>query len=100
MDAETFSLPPPPGLSVENVAGNAVVLSFPVPDATGPAARLTAAERAIAEGLLAGLSNFQLALRRGVSKHTVANQVAAVFIKLKVRSRLDLALLMRNSVNP
>jgi DNA-binding CsgD family transcriptional regulator len=99
MDIETNTLPPPPGLSLETVAGNAVVLSFPVPDATGRAARLTAAERAIAEGLLAGLSNFQLALRRGVSKHTVANQVAAVFAKLKVRSRLDLALLMRNDAS-
>jgi DNA-binding NarL/FixJ family response regulator len=99
VETVTFPLPPPPGLSVEPLVDggrDALVLSFPVPEARGSAAALTAAERAIVEGLLGGLTNLELALRRGVSKHTVANQIAAVFTKLKVRSRLDLALLVRN----
>jgi DNA-binding NarL/FixJ family response regulator len=53
-------------------------------------AGLTAAERAVAEDVLRGLSNRRIAARRGVSQRTVANQLAAVYRKLAVRSRLEL----------
>lgn len=98
MDTKIAPVPPPPGLSLEALeanAANALVLSFPVPEANGHASRLTNAERAVAQGILAGLTYGQVAERRGVSHRTVANQMAAVFAKLKVSSRLDLALLMR-----
>jgi DNA-binding NarL/FixJ family response regulator len=66
-----------------------VVVSVPVaPDA----ASLTAAERAILQLLLTGASNREIAARRGTALATVVNQVSAVFRKLCVRSRAELAL--------
>jgi DNA-binding NarL/FixJ family response regulator len=98
MDSKVAPLPPPRGLSIERIesdGSNAIVLSFPVPEAKRHASELTNAERAVAHGILHGLTYEQVAERRGVSQRTVANQMAAVFAKLKVRSRLDLALLLR-----
>jgi len=54
-------------------------------------AGLTAAERAVAADVLRGWSNRRIAARRGVSERTVANQLAAAYRKLGVRSRLELA---------
>jgi len=98
MDTELAPLPPPHGLSIERLepdGSDALVLSFPVPEAKQHAARLTNAERAVAQAILNGLTYVEVAERRGVSQRTIANQMAAVFTKLKVSSRLDLALLMR-----
>jgi DNA-binding NarL/FixJ family response regulator len=66
-----------------------VVLSFgsPVNDSSSV---LTAAERAVFDRLLAGDSNLAIAERRGVSKSTIANQVASIFQKLHVGSRAEL----------
>jgi DNA-binding NarL/FixJ family response regulator len=52
---------------------------------------LTPAERAVAESVLAGASNAQIARERRRSVRTVANQIASLFKKLRVRSRLELA---------
>jgi DNA-binding CsgD family transcriptional regulator len=52
---------------------------------------LTAAERDIASGVLEGLSNSELACRRGTSVRTIANQLAALYTKVGVGSRLELA---------
>ncbi len=52
--------------------------------------RLTAAEREVARLMAAGLSNADIARRRGSSPRTVANQAASIFGKLGVRSRLEL----------
>ncbi len=58
--------------------------------------RLTAAEQGVAGLVAAGLSNAEIARRRGVSPRTVANQAASIFRKFGVRSRLGLhALLAR-----
>jgi DNA-binding CsgD family transcriptional regulator len=51
---------------------------------------ITAAERVVLGLAAAGLSNAQIAARRGVSPRTVANQIASAFRKLGVRSRLEL----------
>ncbi len=56
------------------------------PRATG----VTAAERAVLALAAAGLSNAEAAARRGVSPRTVANQMASLFRKLGVHSRLEL----------
>ena len=66
-----------------------VILSFPL-GAEVPES-LTPAEAAVALLLLEGLSDALIARRRNVSKRTVANQVAAIFRKLGVRSRIELA---------
>jgi DNA-binding CsgD family transcriptional regulator len=83
---------PPPGLEVESVElGGETVLVFSWPAGEPediPA--LTAAERAMLEGILAGHSNAVIARGRRTSLRTVANQVASLFRKLGVSSRAQL----------
>lgn len=52
---------------------------------------LTPAERAVARALLDGLSDRNIARARGSSRHTISKHVAAIYRKLGVRSRLELA---------
>lgn len=54
-------------------------------------AKLTDAERAVLAALLSGSTNRHIAQRRNCSEHTVANQVQAIFRKVGVRSRSELA---------
>lgn len=56
-----------------------------------PPRDLTRAEREVVEHVVAGRSNAQIAARRGTSVRTVANQLAAIFRKLAVGSRRELA---------
>lgn len=73
-----------------SVAGeDLAVFSFPL---APPVLRadLSAAERAVAEDLLDGRSNAEIATTRCTSVRTVANQVASVFKKLGVHSRSQL----------
>jgi DNA-binding NarL/FixJ family response regulator len=80
-------------------SGSYVLLSFArgsgeaVPGgAAGLSGRgLTPAEQEVARGLLAGLSNVEIARLRGSSARTIANQVARLYSKLGVRSRAELA---------
>jgi DNA-binding NarL/FixJ family response regulator len=53
--------------------------------------RLTAAEREIVAGVLSGRSNAAIAQARRTSTRTVANQLAAIYRKLGVFSRWELA---------
>lgn len=57
-------------------------------------ARLTAAERAVTRALVTGRSNAEIAALRGVSVRTVANQLASIYEKLGVGSRLELVALI------
>lgn len=87
------SLPPPCGLRAAGFTlGEAeyLVLSYPAAPPALPGS-LTASERGVASSLLAGLSNRQIAVSRGVAVRTVANQVASVLRKAGVRSRFELA---------
>jgi len=54
-------------------------------------ANLTDAEREVLAALLAGSTNRYIAQRRNCSEHTVANQVQAIFRKVGVHSRSQLA---------
>jgi DNA-binding NarL/FixJ family response regulator len=58
---------------------------------------LTDAERTVLAYLLAGSTYSDIAQRRDSSEHTVANQVQAIFRKLRVRSRSELAVRLQNS---
>ncbi|MCC6665463.1 MAG: helix-turn-helix transcriptional regulator [Polyangiaceae bacterium] len=92
-EVEDSSLPPPSGLRASSFTlGEAefLVLSYPAEVPALPE-NLTTTEQAVATGLLAGLSNREIALRRGVAVRTVANQVASVLRKAGVRSRFELA---------
>jgi len=62
------------------------VLSLPLLDLALPPS-LSEAECDIAQHLLAGRSNQAIAVARGTSTRTVANQVSALFRKLHVGSR-------------
>lgn len=66
------------------------VVSVPLPDADDLSV-LTSAERDVCRRLLRGRSNAEIAQARGRSDRTIANQVAAIFHKLGVGSRAELA---------
>lgn len=51
---------------------------------------LTDAELVVLRGIFAGKSNAAIALERGTSPRTIANQVASIFRKHGVRSRSEL----------
>ncbi len=53
---------------------------------------LTPAEREVARLVREGLSNAEIASARGTSANTVANQIAAIMRKLRVGSRVEIAL--------
>ena len=53
--------------------------------------KLTDAEREVLGHLVSGSTNNHIAQRRGTSENTVANQVHAIFLKVGVRSRSELA---------
>lgn len=66
------------------------VLSYSHDSPTLPSC-LSPAEREVVELALVGMTNEQIALQRGCSQRTIANQLASVFRKLGVRSRVELA---------
>ncbi len=87
------SLPTVPGdvTALESEDGELVVLSFALPGDNEIS--LSSAESDVARHILAGRSNSEIAALRGCSTRTVANQVASLFRKLGVRSRLELVAL-------
>ena len=93
MTTSVPSPPPPRGLVARRMkllGGEHIVLSFPL-DVPDVPISLTKAERAVALLVLEGRSDADIAGMRGVSKRTVANQIASIFRKLEVRSRVELA---------
>lgn len=62
--------------------------------AAGSALPLTAAERDVAMLVASGLTNAEIAARRGSAERTVANQIASIYGKAGVGSRAELVLAM------
>jgi DNA-binding CsgD family transcriptional regulator len=85
-------LDPPAGLEAFRLPDDpqVAVLSWPIAPARKPWTPLSRAEAEVLELLRAGLSNAEIAARRGRSPRTVANQVASIFVKLEVRGRPEL----------
>jgi DNA-binding CsgD family transcriptional regulator len=54
-------------------------------------ARLSGAEREVALGIVRGATNAEIAAARGAAERTVANQAQAIYRKLGVASRSELA---------
>jgi DNA-binding NarL/FixJ family response regulator len=75
--------------AVSNTEASLIALSRPDDPKGMPA--LTPAERAVALALLEGLSDRNIALARNSSRHTVSKHVTAIFRKLGVSSRAELA---------
>ncbi|MFO0745109.1 MAG: helix-turn-helix transcriptional regulator [Myxococcota bacterium] len=81
-------------LTTFELAGVAVqVVSYPLP-ASVALAPLTPAQRAVAELALAGLSNREIAERRGTSEATVAKHLEQAYRRLGVGTRTELAALV------
>jgi DNA-binding CsgD family transcriptional regulator len=83
--------PPDEVAALESDDGSVVVLSFAIEE--GPGTGLSPAESEVVAHLLRGRTNAQIAKIRSASERTVANQVANVFRKLGVSSRLELVAL-------
>ena len=60
------------------------------------AALLTPRELEVAQIVVSGASNKEIAAKLGIAERTVKSHVGAIFEKLGVRDRLQLALLIRN----
>lgn len=71
-----------------------LVISYELDDPK-PSESLTAAERDVALFLVRGWSLVRIAKARRTSRRTIANQAQAIYRKLGVTSRLELAALLR-----
>jgi DNA-binding CsgD family transcriptional regulator len=87
---------------VDVPGGAFALLEWPAPSARTAElwSRLTCAEAEVGHGLIAALSNAEIATRRGCSPRTIANQVASIFRKIGVTSRLEFHALMARSEPP
>ncbi|MCA9631911.1 MAG: hypothetical protein KC766_29865 [Myxococcales bacterium] len=91
---EAWALVHQTGARLIHVAGEACwILVAPLQPWPG-SNRLTPAQLAVVDCLMNGLSNAEIAAARNVSIRTVANQLAAVFQRLQIADRNDLALLV------
>jgi DNA-binding CsgD family transcriptional regulator len=94
--ASSVDVPLPAGLRAARVdlAGDSyIVLTFPTPSWELPDC-LTPTEREVAQAILGGATNAQIAEQRSISVRTVAHQVGSIFEKLSVSSRAELASLL------
>lgn len=88
-------VPPPSALEVELLDDELAVFTWPAAAAAAaagaePLSRLSAAERAVLSLIVKGASNAAVAMTRGTSVRTVANQVASLLRKLDAASRFEL----------
>jgi DNA-binding NarL/FixJ family response regulator len=74
---------------LEQGGARTLLFCFEIADAPLPEV-LTRAEREVVHEVLAGKSNAAIAAARGASRHTVANQLAKIYRKLRVGSRWEL----------
>jgi DNA-binding CsgD family transcriptional regulator len=83
----------PPGLRREppRKAGEQLIISFPVAGVDWRSG-LSVTEISVAEEVLIGKARAQIAAKRGTAVRTIVNQIASVFRKLGVSSRLELSL--------
>lgn len=92
---------PPAGLRIVRLhVDDGVVLVFSFPRTLPWPESLTAAERAVGELALDGMTNAEIARIRGTALRTVGNQMAALFRKVGARSRLELAARLLRSSSP
>jgi DNA-binding NarL/FixJ family response regulator len=91
-------IPPPAGLraTIEGYgSGERLFLHYQWPSWRLPPT-LSGAERTVVLDLLDGASRRDIAFSRGTSPRTVANQMASIFRKLRVSSRVELLAALRS----
>ncbi|MFW5877009.1 MAG: helix-turn-helix domain-containing protein [Myxococcota bacterium] len=96
-DNHTQTLRPVGALRGRQLHGGMVILSFALDDATVGTAvweRLSPAQAEVVGYMLDGLSDVQIAARRGCSRHTVSNLLRSAYQRLGVASRSELAALL------
>jgi DNA-binding CsgD family transcriptional regulator len=83
----------PGGLRCEppRKAGEQLIISFPISGVDWRSG-LSATEVSVAEEVLVGKARSQIAAKRGTAVRTITNQIASVFRKVGVSSRLELSL--------
>ena len=74
---------------IDQAGERMLLFCFKIAEAPLPAV-LTPAEREVVHEVLTGKSNAAIAAARGASRHTVANQLAKIYRKLRVGSRWEL----------
>jgi DNA-binding NarL/FixJ family response regulator len=92
-------IPPPAGLraTIEGYgSGERLFLQYRWPSWRLPPT-LSGAERTVVLDLLDGASRSEIAFSRGTSPRTVANQMASIFRKLRVSSRVELLAALRST---
>ncbi len=72
----------------------------PPPTRLGGVAALTGGQRRVAELVADGLTNDQIARRLGVSRHTVESHLKQTFVRLGLRSRVELARIVLEGGRP
>lgn len=79
-------------LSITQLSDDMLCVSLPSEDhSVARVAELTRAERAVVVLALLGHTNSSIALQRGSTPRTVANQLASVYRKLGISGRRELA---------
>lgn len=88
---------PPPGFrgaALEEEGRTFLVMSYELPEWELPNT-LTLTERQVLRALLSGATQTQVAQARSVTTATISNQLASIFHKLGVSSRMELAARLR-----
>ena len=71
-----------------------VLASTPVTESAGNIAKLSSRETEVARAVAAGSHNKEIARQMGITERTVKAHVSSIFDKLKIRDRLQLAILL------
>jgi DNA-binding NarL/FixJ family response regulator len=96
--AELVALLNEPSLTatrIQQEGADYLIVTYPAPRWSPPPC-LSRTEQSIVLDLVAGASNHRIAQRRGTSPRTVANQVASIYCKLNVHSRLELFVALKS----
>jgi two-component system nitrate/nitrite response regulator NarL len=85
---------------MQHLVSRSAEVVTPANGARDLAAVLTQRELEVARTVVSGASNKEIARQLGITERTVKSHVGAIFEKLQVRDRLQLAMLIRDQDFP
>lgn len=91
-----LNLPSLTATRIRSGSADYLIVTYPAPRWSLPSC-LSRTEKSVVLDLVAGASQQTIARRRGTSPRTVANQVASIYSKLKVHSRIELFVALRST---